>query len=322
MNIVITGGAGFIGTLLAESLLKNNDVKKVTLVDIQESRLTGCDSRVESINIDMTLPQNIDKIITNDVTHVFHLAAIVSSHAEADFDLGMSVNLSITQLLLEKCRQTNPDIRFVFSSSLAVFGGKLPDEILPMTAMQPVSSYGTQKAIGELLVNDYSRKGYVDAVTVRLPTICIRPGKPNKAASSFVSGIIREPLNGQESNCPVDPNLKLWISSPNKVVENILKAGLITADKLTMLSFRTLNLPGIQVTPSEMITTMNAVTGKDLSDYISFDIDLQIDRIVSSWPQSINNDIELSLGFVADNSFNDVLAHFIHSEQQQAEVTL
>ncbi|MGF1734728.1 D-erythronate dehydrogenase [Photobacterium satsumensis] len=321
MNIVITGGAGFIGTLLAESLLKNNDVKKVTLVDIQESRLTGSDSRVESINIDMTLPQNIDKIITNDVTHVFHLAAIVSSHAEADFDLGMSVNLNITQLLLEKCRHTNPDIRFVFSSSLAVFGGKLPDEILPMTAMQPVSSYGTQKAIGELLVNDYSRKGYVDAVTVRLPTICIRPGKPNKAASSFVSGIIREPLNGLESNCPVDPNLKLWISSPNKVVENILKAGLITADKLAKLSFRTLNLPGIQVTPSEMIATMNAITGKDLSDYISFDIDLQIDRIVSSWPQSINNDIELSLGFVADSSFTDVLTHFIHSEQKQAEAT-
>ncbi|MGR5063016.1 D-erythronate dehydrogenase [Photobacterium sp. DNB22_13_2] len=322
MNIVITGGAGFIGTLLAESLLKNNDVKKITLVDIQESRLTGSDSRIESINIDMTLPQNIDKIITNDVTHVFHLAAIVSSHAEADFDLGMSVNLSITQLLLEKCRHTNPDIRFVFSSSLAVFGGKLPDEILPMTAMQPVSSYGTQKAIGELLVNDYSRKGYVDAVTVRLPTICIRPGKPNKAASSFVSGIIREPLNGQESNCPVDPDLKLWVSSPNKVVENILKAGLIKADQLTKLSFRTLNLPGIQVTPSEMITTMNAITEKDLSDYISFDIDLQIDRIVSSWPQCINNDIELSLGFVADSSFTDVLAHFIHSEQKQTEATL
>ncbi|MGR5143958.1 D-erythronate dehydrogenase [Photobacterium sp. DNB23_23_1] len=322
MNIVITGGAGFIGTLLAESLLKNNDVKKVTLVDIHESRLAGSDSRIESINIDMTLPENIDKVITNDVTHVFHLAAIVSSHAEADFDLGMSVNLNITQLLLEKCRLTNPDIRFVFSSSLAVFGGKLPDEILPMTAMQPVSSYGTQKAIGELLVNDYSRKGYVDAVTVRLPTICIRPGKPNKAASSFVSGIIREPLNGQESNCPVDPNLKLWISSPNKVVENIIKAGLIKAEKLTKLNFRTLNLPGIQVTPSEMISTMNAVTGKDFSGYISFDIDKQVDRIVSSWPQRINNDIELSLGFVADNNFNDILAHFIHSEQKQAEATL
>lgn len=321
MNIVITGGAGFIGTLLAESLLKNNNVKKITLVDIQKSRLADYDRRVESINIDMTLPENIDQIITNDVTHVFHLAAIVSSHAESDFDLGMSVNLSITQLLLEKCRHTNPNIRFVFSSSLAVFGGKLPEEILPMTAMQPVSSYGTQKAIGELLVNDYSRKGYVDAVTVRLPTICIRPGKPNKAASSFVSGIIREPLNGLESNCPVDPTLKLWISSPGKVVENIQKAGLIATEKLNTLNFRTLNLPGIQVTPSEMIATMNTTTGKNLSNYISFDIDPQVDRIVSSWPQNINNDIELSLGFVADNNFTDVLTHFIDSEQKM-ETTL
>ncbi|HDI3282944.1 TPA: NAD-dependent epimerase/dehydratase family protein [Vibrio cholerae] len=183
MNIVITGGAGFIGTLLTKSLLKNADVNKVTLVDIQESYLAGSDPRLTSITTDMTIPENIDHIITKEVTHVFHLAAIVSSHAEQDFDLGMAVNLNTTQLLLEKCRHTNPNIRFVFSSSLAVFGGQLPNEILPMTATQPSSSYGCQKAIGELLVNDYARKGFVDAVTVRLPTICIRPGKPNKAAS-------------------------------------------------------------------------------------------------------------------------------------------
>ncbi|MDV5167795.1 D-erythronate dehydrogenase [Photobacterium rosenbergii] len=322
MNIVITGGAGFIGTLLAESLLKNNDVNKITLVDIQESKLIGTDPRLESINIDMTLPHNVDQVITDKVTHVFHLAAIVSSHAEEDFDLGMSVNLETTQLLLEKCRHTNPAIRFVFSSSLAVFGGTLPDEILPMTAMQPVSSYGTQKAIGELLVNDYARKGYVDAVTVRLPTICIRPGKPNKAASSFVSGIIREPLNGLESNCPVDPELKLWISSPNKVVENIARAGFISTQELNQLSFRTLNLPGFQVTPSEMIANMNAVVGKDLSHYISFEADAQINRIVSSWPQCINNDIEKTLGFVADSDFTEVLAHFLNTENKETEATL
>ncbi|WP_022940326.1 D-erythronate dehydrogenase [Psychromonas hadalis] len=310
MKVLITGGAGFIGTKLTEALLKRTDVEKITLVDIHESTLTGSDPRIESLKIDMTIQQNIEQVITADITHVFHLAAIVSSHAESDFDLGMVINLTTTQLLLEQCRKTNPNIRFIFSSSLAVFGGQLPAEIMPMTAMQPSSSYGTQKAICELLVNDYSRKGFVNGITVRLPTICIRPGKPNKAASSFVSGIIREPLNGEKSNCPVDSSLKLWISSPEKVIANILHAGLISTEKLALLNFKSLNLPGIQVTPAEMIKTMNSVSGQDLSSFISYEHDPQISQIVGSWPQCINNDIELSMGFIADSSFTDIFKSF------------
>ncbi|MGF1681367.1 D-erythronate dehydrogenase [Photobacterium minamisatsumaniensis] len=322
MNILITGGAGFIGTKLAQALLKRTDVNKITLVDIQDSVLIGEDPRLQSIKIDMTTQAGVDQAITSEITHVFHLAAIVSSHAEADFDLGMMVNLKSTQLLLEKCRQTNPNIRFVFSSSLAVFGGSLPEEIMPMTATHPSSSYGTQKAIGELLVNDYARKGLVDAVTVRLPTISIRPGKPNKAASSFVSGIIREPLNSEQSNCPVKPDLKLWISSPEKVTENILHAGMLESSQLSQLSFRTLNLPGIQVTPSEMIATLDRLTGRSLSSYISFESDPQVSQIVSSWPQQINNDIELNMGFRADTSFTEILNAFITNEINQEECVL
>ncbi|MGO1297249.1 MAG: D-erythronate dehydrogenase [Vibrio sp.] len=322
MNIVITGGAGFLGTLLAQSLLKRTDIEKITLVDIQQSHLVGSDKRLSTVTTDITQSANIKEIVTPDVTHIVHLAAIVSSHAENDFDLGMQVNLMTTHQLLEQCRHINPQIRFVFASSLAVFGGKLPDEILPTTARHPVSSYGCQKAIGELLVNDYARKGYVDAVAVRLPTIAIRPGKPNQAASSFVSGMIREPIHGQASNCPVDPLLKLWISSPQNVVQNIQKACFIESDELNALSVRTLNLPGIQTTPTEMIATMNRVVDRDLSHYISFEPDANIAHIVSSWPQSINTAVEQQLGFNADESFTQILLHFLHTEKQPMEATL
>ncbi|AGV20520.1 SDR family oxidoreductase [Vibrio alginolyticus] len=311
MNIIITGGAGFLGTLLAKSLLKENKAESITIVDIQKSRLEGIDDRVVSLVMDMTKRENIDQVITAETTHIFHLAAIVSSHAEQDFDLGVAVNLTTTQLLLERCRKVNPNIRFTFASSLAVFGGDLPETITPITALHPQSSYGTQKAIGELLVNDYARKGFVKAVSVRLPTICIRPGKPNLAASSFVSGIIREPLNAQESNCPVDPTLKLWISSPSRVVDNIQYAGLMPYEQLNNLSYRTLNLPGIQTTPAEMIQTMDTLMGKQLSNYITYEHDAGIDRIVSSWPQKIDCTKELELGFKADSNFKDVLQQFI-----------
>lgn len=297
--------------MLAESLLKENSVNTITIVDIQKSRLAGTDNRVKSLVMDMTKPENINQVVTEETTHIFHLAAIVSSHAEQDFDLGVAVNLTTTQLLLERCRQVNPNIRFTFASSLAVFGGDLPEVITPVTALHPQSSYGTQKAIGELLVNDYARKGFVKAVSVRLPTICIRPGKPNLAASSFVSGIIREPLSAQESNCPVDPELKIWISSPSRVVENIQYAGLMPYEQLQNLSYRTLNLPGIQTTPAQMIQTMDSLMGKPLSNYITYEHDASIDRIVSSWPKKIDCSKELQLGFKADRSFEDVLQQFI-----------
>jgi D-erythronate 2-dehydrogenase len=311
MNIVITGGAGFLGSALVKKLLSDcQDINEIRVVDIAKLDIGADESdKVVSTVADMTNPDEIANIINENTTHVFHLAAIVSSHAEQDFDLGMSVNLKATQLLLERCRQVNPAIRFVFSSSVAVFGGKLPDEIDAMTALQPSSSYGTQKAIGELLVNDYARKGFVDALSVRLPTVCIRPGAPNKAASSFVSGIMREPLKREASNCPVDVNLPLWVSSPQTVIQNLIHASQINTEQLP--GFRTLSLPGLQTCAKEMISSLAKQAGNDFLEYISYDKDPAIEPIVSSWPKSIDVERELSLGFKKDRDFDSILNQYI-----------
>jgi len=311
MNIVITGGAGFLGARLLEKLLTHFPaINKVQVVDkVELAAAFTANEKVQSRVADITRPEEVKKIITEDTTHVFHLAAIVSSHAEEDFDLGMSVNLKATQLLLERCRQVNPKIRFIFSSSIAVFGGKLPDKIDSMTAMLPSSSYGTQKAICELLVNDYARKNLVDSLSVRLPTICIRPGAPNKAASSFVSGIIREPLKQETSNCPVDINLPLWVSSPDTVIENIIHASQIDTKKLE--GFRTVNLPGLKTSPKEMVESLARRAGDFYREFISYEKDPAIERIVSSWPKSINNNKELSLGFIKDKDFDSILNLYV-----------
>ncbi len=312
MNIVITGGAGFLGAMLTHALLKkhSSSIKSITVVDrISLSGTVTNDPRVKSIIKDITDPEQVSELINTDTTHVFHLAAIVSSHAEEDFDLGIKVNLTATQMLLEQCRQINSDIRFIFSSSLAVFGGLLPDVVTPMTATQPSSSYGTQKAMCELLVNDYGRKGLVDSICVRLPTICIRPGRPNKAASSFVSGIIREPLNGELSNCPVDVDLPLWISSPNTVIENIIFASQLDKEKIT--GFRTFNLPGIKVTPREMLSTMAQEIDESRTKLVSMKKDLSVEAIVASWPKAIDNTKELQLGFKSDPDFKSILTTYV-----------
>ncbi|UXI04675.1 D-erythronate dehydrogenase [Photobacterium sp. TY1-4] len=311
MNIVITGGAGFLGAMLTHTLLdRYPDIASLTVVDrvpLPETALT--DARVTSVVADITNAADVETLVDADTTHVFHLAAIVSSHAEEDFDLGVQVNLTATQLLLEKCRQVNPAIRFVFSSSLAVFGGALPAVIEPMTATQPSSSYGTQKAMCELLVNDYGRRGLVDAISVRLPTICIRPGTPNKAASSFVSGIIREPLKGERSNCPVAQDLPLWISSPATVINNIIHASQLPAESIK--GFRTFNLPGIQVTPATMLAAMADAVSPARVALVSNEPDPAIAQIVASWPQAFNNEKELALGFQADSDSQSVLAMYL-----------
>lgn len=313
MNIIITGGAEFLGSALLTNLLEQfPSIESIKIVDrIKLNDDTIVSEKIQSIVADITVEDEIEKIINKDTTHVFHLAAIVSSHAEEDFDLGMLVNLKATQLLLERCRQVNPNIRFVFSSSLAVFGGELPDKIDYMTAMQPSSSYGTQKAICELLVNDYARKGFVDALSVRLPTICIRPGAPNKAASSFVSGIIREPLKQEISNCPVDANLPLWVSSPNSVIKNIIHASQI--DTKSLQDFRTINLPGLQTSPKEMIETLVNLVGQSCLNFITYEKNEDVERIVSSWPKSMNNERELALGFIKDSDFNSILNNHINT---------
>ncbi|WP_323952039.1 D-erythronate dehydrogenase [Aeromonas hydrophila] len=313
MQIIITGGGGFLGQKLARALLHSSlPFSELLLVDIQAPPALAA-PRVRCLQADLTAPGVAESLISERTTVVYHLAAIVSSHAEQDFDLGWQVNLDTTRSLLEACRHARPGIRFVFTSSLAVYGGPLPELVNDGAALTPTSSYGTQKAMGELLVNDYSRKGYVDGLALRLPTICVRPGKPNRAASSFVSSIIREPLQGEVTVCPVSPDLRLWLSSPATVVANFLLAATLPRGDA-----RSINLPGISVTVGEMLTALTQAGGQAARDRVQFAADPAIERIVASWPGRIDNQRASALGFMADRTFADIIDSFITHDMQEA----
>lgn len=311
MNIVITGGAGFLGQRLAKTLLTQHSdkIEELVLVDVIKPTVPNNDSRVRCLEMDLRNPEGLDAIITEKTTAIFHLAAIVSSHAEQDPDLGYEINFLATRNILEICRKNNPNIRFIFSSSLAVFGGELPDVITDGTAVTPQSTYGSQKAMCELLINDYSRKGFIDGIVLRLPTICIRPGKPNKAASSFVSSIIREPLHGEEAICPVSGSLRLWLSSPNTVINNFIHA--LTLPSLPPRSWHVINLPGFTVSVEQMLSDLVSIKGEQILDKVQFKFDENINNIVASWPVEIDKTTALKLGFTADNNFKEVIQQFI-----------
>ena len=317
MQIIITGGGGFLGQLLSRALLKSMlEFDELLLVDIVLPANPNKDSRVRCQQVDLSEPGAAATLVTVQTGIIFHLAAVVSSHAEKDFDLGWRVNLDITRQLLEACRHTKPGIRFVFASSLAVYGGKLPAIVNDSTAVTPRSSYGTQKAMGELLVNDYSRKNFVDGRVLRLPTICVRPGRPNQAASSFVSSIIREPLNGESAICPVSPELALWLSSPDTVIHNIIHAA--TLDATAFGDWRTVNLPGIGVTVQQMLDSLERIADKGKLARIQFKPDQSINNIVSSWPGVIDNTRALQLGFRVDSHFDHFITQYIMDNKQQA----
>ncbi|MEL7332086.1 MAG: D-erythronate dehydrogenase [Cyanobacteria bacterium J06560_2] len=316
MHILITGGAGFLGQRLAKALLKNPAVTQLTLADIVLPKRPELNARVNCVQVDLSDPQATAALVSPRMRVVYHLAAVVSSQAEANFDLGMAVNCGGTRNLLEAVRHRASGAMFIFASSLAVFGaaagGELPAVITDKTAVMPQSSYGTQKAIGELWVNDYSRKGFIDGRVLRLPTVCVRPGKPNAAASSFASSIIREPLKAEQAVCPVDPSLALWLASPQVVTANLVHALTISADSFVI--GRTLNLPGITVTVQEMLEALEAVAGEDVRSHIDYQPNEAISKIVASWPSRFEVASALAMGFACDHAFEDIIkAHIAES---------
>lgn len=309
MKIIITGGAGFLGQKLAHRLVKSNlPFRELLLVDRVMPDTPNDDERISCQATDLSSSNAVQSLITKECALIFHLAAVVSSQAESDFDLGWKINVDITRQLLEACRHTKQDIRFVFASSVAVFGGELPPLVRDDTALMPRSSYGTQKAIGELLVNDYSRKGFVDGISLRVPTVCIRPGRPNQAASSFVSAIIREPLQGEKAVCPVSPDLPLWLTSPDTVITNFIHAAVMDASLLN--SWRTINLPGITITVQAMLDSLRRATDEATLSRIVFEKNESFSRIVSSWPGALDNTTALGLGFTVDKDFDDFIKQF------------
>ncbi|MDX7990891.1 D-erythronate dehydrogenase [Xenorhabdus littoralis] len=317
MKVIITGGAGFLGQQLALALLKKDNgfnFDQLVLTDIQCPISPIPDPRVQCLALDLAQEGIAEKLIDTECDILFHLAAIVSSHAEEYFDLGMKVNFDVTRSLLEAIRNKKPSMKFIFTSSLAVFGGELPKIVTDDCAVNPQSSYGTQKAMCELIIHDYSRKGYVDGRILRLPTISIRPGKPNKAASSFASGIIREPLHGKICSCPVSRDLALWLSSPATVIRNLIHSTQIPAEKLSLS--RIVSLPGISITVQEMLDALEEVAGQEVVDLVHFEPDENINQIVASWPRDIDISHSIALGFSVDHSFSDTIRTFIANDLQ------
>ena len=318
MRVLITGGAGFLGQRLARQLLAQGQltdshgqlqtIRELVLVDVVAAHDIN-DVRVKVVTGDIADGALMRATIDTQTTSIFHLAAIVSGQAEADFELGMRINLDASRLLLDICRELGHKPKVVFTSSVAVYGGKLPDVVQDTTALNPQSSYGAQKAIGELLLNDYSRRGFVDGRVLRLPTISVRPGKPNKAASSFASGIIREPLNGEAAVCPVATDLRLWLLSPRGAIASLI-AGHELAGEMFGAS-RTVNLPGLSVSVGEMIAALEDVAGSDVTARISYAPDPAIERIVKSWPGAWDTARAEALGLTADADFASIICAYM-----------
>ncbi|WP_104912381.1 D-erythronate dehydrogenase [Pseudomonas sp. LG1D9] len=322
MNILVTGAAGFLGRRLIEALLlrgsltdrtgQSRPIEQIVAFDMVE--LTGInDPRVKVVCGDIANAHVLERLIDANTDSIFHLAAVVSSQAEADFELGMRINFSATQHMLERVRQLGTCPKWVMTSSVAVFGGQLPEQVPDNQVWAPQSSYGTQKAMNDLLLADYSRRAFVDGRSLRMPTIVVRPGKPNLAASSFASGIIREPLSGQTSVCPVPLDTRLWLMSPAQAIRNLIHGHELRSEQLT--EGRVINMPGLSITVERMIDALRQTAGAQVAERIRLEPNQAIERIVGSWPGAFCATYSRDLGFTADERFTDVIEQFIHEYQ-------
>jgi D-erythronate 2-dehydrogenase len=313
MKVFITGGGGMLGHRLARALAArgklanaSGKLQAITQIKVFDTAFPADrDTRLVYVQGDLAAPGVLAGAIDADTHTVFHLAAVVSAGAEADFDLGMRVNIDGTRTVLEICRKLNAPPRVLFSSSVAAFGGEMPDVLDDATTPTPQSSYGTQKVIGEYLVNDYTRKGFIDGRSMRLPTIVIRPGRPNLAASSFASGILREPLNGEISKCPVADSTGVWLLSPSRAIDAFIHAHDLPASAWG--SYRVVNLPGITATVREMVDALGRIAGKERAALVQDAPDERIRAIVRTWPAKLRTPRANAMGFKADPDIEAVI---------------
>ena len=321
MKILVTGGSGFLGqqliaALLAQPRFELHDAagrpaqpQIDSIVAFDRTAGVLGDPRVNYVTGDIGEPRALEPLVDRDTGIVVHLAAVVSGTAEADFDLGMRVNVDGTPAAMRACRAAGNQPRVLFSSSVAVFGGDLPPVVTDATPPTPQGSYGIQKLIGELLVQDYTRKGFIDGRSVRVPTVVVRPGLPNGAASGFASGIIREPLAGHEAVLPVPPQTEMWVASPRAVIAMFLHALRLSPQQWGW--HRSLNLPGLTVSMTEAIDALRRIGGDQVVGRIRPQPDESVMRLVRTWAPRFDTARAVAMGFRADRDFDSIVTGYI-----------
>ncbi len=320
MHILVIGAGGMLGAKLLARLAQAGKLGGITI-----DRVTRYDAvvpppppastfAIDTFVGDLSAVGEAEKLIAARPDIIFHLAAIVSGEAERDFEKGYRINLDATRILFEVIRKTDGGYKpkVIFTSSIAVFGAPFPNAIEDNFFTTPLTSYGTQKAIDELLLNDYSRRGFFNGVALRMPTVCVRPGKPNLAASGFFSNIIREPLAGKPAVLPVSDTVRHWHASPRAAVNFLIQA--VEIDTAQLGDRRTLTLPGLSCTVAEQIEALREVAGNDVVKLIRSEPDEAIARIVSGWPRNFNPQRAVALGFKAEKSFEDIIR--VHLEDE------
>jgi D-erythronate 2-dehydrogenase len=307
VRVLVVGAAGMLGRKLAERLARDASVSELALVDV-----VAGDSETDVA--DIAEPGVAAALVASRPDVVFHLAAVLSGEAEADFEKGYRVNLDGTRLLLEAIRGVGGGYRprVVFASSIAVFGAPFPDPIADDFQTTPLTSYGTQKAMCELLLADYTRRGFLDGIGIRLPTICVRPGAPNRAASGFFSSIIREPLNGEEAVLPVPEDVRHWFASPRAAVDFLVHAAEIESAALG--DRRSLTMPGVSATVAEQIEALRRVGGDEAVRRIHREPDETIMRIIAGWPGRFDARRAAALGFRAEADFEEIVRVHVEDE--------
>lgn len=318
MRVLITGAGGFIGQLVATALL-NDSQYMVTLTDIVVPPIPAratYPQNAKCFKADLCDDSSFSSIVTKDLNAVYVFHGIMSSGSESNFELGMRGNINATMKLLEALRKTCPGVRVIYTSSLAIYGRPLPDVVHNGIVPTPESSYGAEKIVCETLINDYTRRGFINGFTLRLPSIVVRPGKPTAAASSFLSGMIREPMNGISCTIPiVDRSFLSWMCSPRTLVKNLLHTLNVPSHALPS-HIRQINLPGFGVTIQEIMDALEKVGGKDLLKLLKEENDSALIPILKSWPTKVDNSPALNLGYTKDVNFEDVVRDYRDSLMQ------